>query len=136
MLYDRVMQVDQKPFTINKSIYENICLGDKFTEDELNKVIDVCKLRNLVEQKGLDFVIDERGENVSGGEKQRISIARMLIRKPDLILLDEPTSALDEKTSENFVRELIDYGNKNDMTIVAITHRDDFTKRADEIIRI
>ena len=60
----------------------------------------------------------------------------MLVRKPDLILLDEPTSALDEKTSENFVRELIDYGNKNDMTIVAITHRDDFTKRADEIIRI
>ena len=136
MLYDRIMQVDQKPFTINKSIYENICLGDKISNDELNEVIDVCQLRNLVEQKGLDFVIDERGENVSGGEKQRISIARMLVRKPDLILLDEPTSALDEKTSENFVRDLIDYGNKNDMTIVAITHRDDFTKRADEIIRI
>ncbi|WP_296256484.1 ABC transporter ATP-binding protein [uncultured Ezakiella sp.] len=136
MLYDRIMQVDQKPFTINKSIYENICLGDKISNEELNEVIDVCQLRNLVEQKGLDFVIDERGENVSGGEKQRISIARMLVRKPDLILLDEPTSALDEKTSENFVRELIDYGNKNDMTIVAITHRDDFTKRADEIIRI
>ena len=135
-IYDNIMQVDQKPFTINKSIKENIILGDKFSDEELNKVIEVCQLKNLVKEKGLDFVIDERGENVSGGEKQRISIARMLIRKPDLLLLDEPTSALDETTSENFVSDLVDFAKEENITIVSITHREDFTKKADEIIRI
>lgn len=135
-IYDNIMQVDQKPFTINKSIKENIILGDKFSDEELNKVIEVCQLKNLVKEKGLDFVIDERGENVSGGEKQRISIARMLIRKPDLLLLDEPTSALDEATSENFVSDLVNFAKEENITIVSITHREDFTKKADEIIRI
>lgn len=135
-IYDSIMQVDQRPFTVNKSIRENITLGDNFSDEELNKVIEVCQLKNLVLQKGLDFVIDERGENVSGGEKQRISIARMLIRKPDLLLLDEPTSALDEATSENFVRDIVDFAKEENITIVSITHREDFTKKADEIIRI
>lgn len=135
-IYDNIMQVDQKAFTVNKSIRENITLGDNFSDEELNRVIEVCQLKNLVLQKGLDFVIDERGENVSGGEKQRISIARMLIRKPDLLLLDEPTSALDETTSENFVRDIVDFAKEENITIVSITHREDFTKKADEIIRI
>lgn len=135
-VYDKIIQVDQKAFTINKSVLENITLGDNFTDEEIDEVIKVSQLENFQKQKGLDFVIDSRGENVSGGEKQRISIARMLIRKPDLILLDEPTSALDENTSENFVKALIEFTDKYNITVVAITHRNDFTLKADEIINI
>lgn len=107
-----------------------------FSKEDIDEVIDVCQLRNLINNKCLDFVVDQRAENISDGEKQRVSIARMLIRKPSLLLLDEPTSALDEKTSENFVKSLIDYAHKYEMTIVAITHRNDFTTKADKIIKL
>ena len=79
-------------------------------------------LTDFIEQKGPDFVIIENGGNISGGERQRIGLARILLRKPDVIILDEVTSALDVQTKKILVSRLIDYIQKYEMTIVAVSH--------------
>lgn len=135
-VHRRILQADQMAFTIHGTIRENILLGSDVGAALLDEVIDTCQLRDLVQKKGLDFVIDEKGSNVSGGEKQRIALARMLIRKPEVLFLDEPTSALDEKTSERLVSAVMDFAKRYGMTVVAITHRDDFTKRSDACIEV
>lgn len=65
----------------------------------------------------------ENGFNVSGGEKQRICLARVLFKGCDLFLLDEATSALDKKTEEEFIKSLEEYLNKNNSILIAVTHK-------------
>ena len=82
----------------------------------------------------LDTVVGERGVKLSGGQIQRIGIARELYRNPELIIFDESTSALDEKT-ENQIIECIKKL-KGKITTVIISHRDNLLKICDKIIRI
>jgi ATP-binding cassette, subfamily B, bacterial len=73
--------------------------------------------------KGLDTLIGEGGVKVSGGEKQRLSIARALLRRPRLLVFDEATSALDSITEEEITRTIRDVGRRSDMMIILIAHR-------------
>lgn len=125
-MYAHMLLVDQNTYIFDASIYENITMYDTFSDLEFDEVVSVCQLDELVNEKGRDYLLTS-SLNISGGQAQRISLARMLIRKPDVILLDEPTSALDEKTSQLFANALEEYLNKYNMTLLVVSHKKDIT---------
>ena len=76
----------------------------------------------------------ENGNNLSGGEKQRLALARLFLRKPSLIVLDEPTTGLDSET-ERLIFSAIQQFSRN-VTLVVVTHREELAREADYIVRI
>ena len=104
-------------------------------EEVLNSIIIKSGLETLVKEKGLDYKCGENGCNLSGGEKQRIAIARGLLKNSQIILLDEITSALDNETSNTITNNVLQL---NDITKIMITHRLEETvlRNFDEILVI
>jgi ATP-binding cassette subfamily C (CFTR/MRP) protein 4 len=89
--------VEQEPFIFSASIRDNITFGKREDEELLKKAIEVSCLAHDVEemQNGVDTVIGERGINISGGQKARISLARAVYSEAEIYLLDDPLSAVD-----------------------------------------
>lgn len=127
--------VSQEPILFNDSIQNNIALGNDFSDDE--KIWDAAGVANA-----LDFIenkpekllttVGDRGAKLSGGEKQRITIARAIYKNPPILILDEATSSLDT-VSERLVQDAINNLMKN-RTSVVIAHRLSTVQNADEII--
>jgi ATP-binding cassette subfamily B protein len=105
------------------------------TDEEINSVLIKAACSNLLKraQNGLDTTIGEGGIKVSGGEKQRLSIARALLRKPNLLIFDEATSALDSITEEEITSTIRDISSKKDQITVLIAHRLSTIMHADKI---
>lgn len=117
---DNINIVSQEVYLFNSSIYDNICLGRKIDKKELYMVISKVNLTSLIEQKGFDYNVGENGKNLSGGQKQKIGIARALIVPKPILILDEATSNLDKETVEILMRVITnDYPNT---TVICITH--------------
>lgn len=121
----RIGYVPQAPFLLNGSIAENIAFSQWGESPDRERVLECCRLAavdfldNL--EAGVDTVIGERGVRLSGGQLQRVSIARALYHRPQLILFDEATSALDG-ASELTIQKAID-ALRSEATIVLIAHR-------------
>lgn len=117
---DNINIVSHEVYLFNSSIYDNICLGRKIDKKELYMVISKVNLTSLIEQKGFDYNVGENGKNLSGGQKQKIGIARALIVPKPILILDEATSNLDKETVEILMRVITnDYPNT---TVICITH--------------
>ena len=121
---------------VNGSVRDNICLGlsaKKVSDELLWEAVDGAQLRSLVESLplGLDAQMGERGMKISGGQRQRLGIARALLSKPKLIVLDEATSALDGETEFKVTESLLAL--KGKVTIVMIAHRLSTIREADQI---
>lgn len=116
--------VGQEIFLFDKTIRENITLFKDYTDEQLQRAIAGAGLSNLVEllPDGLDTKVEENGTRFSGGERQRIALARALLHGKEIILLDETTSALDSQTAKEVENTL---SNMKDTTIISITHRTD-----------
>ena len=125
--------VEQNVFVFDDSIINNITMYSNIEEELLKEAITKSGLAKLIEEKGPDYRCGENGCNLSGGEKQRISIARALVKKAQLLLLDEATSALDNETSTSITNNLLEIENT---TKIMITHRleKEILSKFDEII--
>ncbi|MBI4150152.1 ABC transporter ATP-binding protein [Candidatus Woesearchaeota archaeon] len=129
--------VSQEAILFNTTIKENIRFGNMVATDE--DIIQAAKLANMHDfimglEKGYNTPVGERGVRLSGGEKQRISIARVLLRNPPILILDEPTSALDA-ISEAKVQKALEYATKG-RTVLIIAHRLSTIRHVDKIFVI
>jgi ABC-type bacteriocin/lantibiotic exporter with double-glycine peptidase domain len=118
--------VPQKTLLSDDSILENIIFGkniEDLDKNLINEVIRKSKLTKLIERlpNGLNTIIGERGSSLSGGEQQRIGIARALFKKPQILVLDEATNSLDEKTENLLLNELLELTNV--LTIIMVSHK-------------
>lgn len=131
-----IVYLEQNTTLFNMTIRDNLLYGnfEAKTDEEIMQVLDKVGLTNLVNKfdNGLDQVIAEGATSLSGGEKQRFAIARVLLQNPDIILLDEATANLD-LLSEKLVSSSIEEFFK-DKTIIAVAHRLDSIKNADNVI--
>ena len=118
-LYDLLSIIQQNVFIFNASIRENITMFMDFPEKEISGAIRLSGLSSLIEDKGEGYLCGENGCNLSGGEKQRISIARSLLRKSQILLADEATAALDRETGYQVSEAIL---NLTDMTRIVVTH--------------
>ena len=136
-LQNKIGFVAQDFFALDETIFKNIVFSDK--KIKLSKIKFALKnslLYRAMQKKQLDLrqSIGEFGIKVSGGQLQRINIARALYRNPEILILDEPTSALDEENRVllgDIIKRL-----KNKMTIIIISHQDNLIKDCDEIYKI
>lgn len=118
-LYEQLSLIQQHVFLFNASIEENISMFRTFPKEALDKAIEQASLSELIQKRGVDFVCGELGKNLSGGEKQRISIARGLLKKASLLLADEITSALDAQTAHQVTNDLLAL---KGITRILVTH--------------
>lgn len=113
--------ISQQSMVFSGTIKYNICLGDSFSDEEIWSVLDAVCLKDLVSdmKDGLDTDVGSRGSSLSGGEKQRLVLARILIRRFPILILDEATAALDETTAKTIESSLLNDPSK---TVLMITH--------------
>lgn len=132
----KIGYLSQSYFILDDTIRNNIILNEKANEDRLIEVINICKLTELINSKkeGLNTLIGERGSLLSGGEKQRIGLARALYRNPEILILDEPTSSLDDNTAEEFIESVLKLD--ENYTIIMVTHNSKFQPLFERIIKI
>lgn len=130
-----VSYVGQNPFVFSGSIRDNIAYGNgEVTDDEIRRAAELANLSEEIAEMphGYDTVVLERGQNVSGGQRQRLAIARILIKKSPIIILDEATSALDN-ISERVVQHSLGI-TESDRTTIIIAHRLTTLKDCDRIL--
>ncbi len=135
-LRNQIGFVTQDTNLFSGTIKENLMfVNPSATEEELLDALNKASCQNLLEraEKGLDTMIGEGGLKLSGGEKQRLSIARALLRKPKLLLFDEATSALDSLTEEEITETIRDISSMGNQVTILIAHRLSTIMHADRI---
>lgn len=132
-LYDIVGLIQQNVFVFNASIIDNITMFRDFSSEEVDDVIKKSRLNELIETKTKQYLCGENGKNLSGGEKQRISVARSLLKNSSVLLADEITSALDKDTAYHVTKDILSL---KGITRIIVTHTldEEVLKDFDKII--
>ncbi|RSD25166.1 ABC transporter ATP-binding protein [Mesobacillus subterraneus] len=114
-----VLMVPQAPVIFDGSIEDNLQIGLAFSRKE---AAGVEEMESVLKLFMLDKKLNDEAENLSGGEKQRLSWARAMLLDPEVFLLDEPTSALDEETARTVLTRFSEYTKQPSKTVIMITH--------------
>lgn len=130
-----IVYISQNEILFTDTIYNNILIANKNKED-LDKVIDICELKSVIEMRKLkgNSLIEENGYNLSGGEKQRIILARSIIKNPKMLLIDEGLSEVNIDLERKILKNIMD--NYKDMIIVFVSHRKENMDLFDEVINL
>ena len=132
-LFQSISLVQQSVFVFNDTVYNNVTLYKDFPDSDVQSAVVKAGLSQLIAGHGKDYICGENGSALSGGEKQRISIARALLRNTSVLLMDEATAALDEITANGIMKSVLAM---EDITRIIVTHRLDesILREYDEII--
>ena len=125
----------QETWLFSGTVKENVQMGFfEYGDDHLLKICRISGVDSFISKHplGYDLELRERGDGLSGGQKQSINLARALLHNPNIIILDEPTSSMDQATEETVIKDLKAWG--TDKTVIAITHRNRLLKLADRVL--
>lgn len=133
-LRKKIAIVMQKPVLFSGTIRKNLCFRKKDANDqELMEAVNIAQATNIVSKKGgLDGIVQQNGRNMSGGQRQRLSIARALVGKPEILILDDSSSALDYVTEAKLREAISDVGYRR--TTFIVSQRTSTIKHADVIL--
>jgi len=109
----------QAPAIFNGTVKDNLLIGLKFSE---KPIVSDKKLQEILNMVHLNKTLHEKADKLSGGEKQRLALGRVILLEPEVFLLDEPSSSLDEDTEELIIGKLIDYTREKGKSLVMVTH--------------
>lgn len=130
----RVPMLSQSPVVFPGTIRDNLLIGRKFQEKDS---LSDDKLLKALKAVSLDEPLDKDVDNLSGGEQQRVSIARLMLSDSEVYLLDEPSSALDDLTEDFVIKSMVDMAKDENKTIIYVTHSKDMAdKYSDRVINI
>lgn len=131
-LYGTIAAIQQNVFVFNASIKDNVSMFRDFPKTEMDEAIARAHLGELIRERGEDYLCGENGSGLSGGEKQRISIARSLLKKSSVLLADEVTAALDAQTAHRVSNDILDL---QGITRIVVTHtlEESLLRRYDKI---
>lgn len=133
-LYDHISYISQDSPIFDASIRENIIFDSNISDEEIYKVLQMVNLEEQIKRlpQELDTIVGEKGMLLSGGEKQRIAVARAILQNRKIIIMDEPVSALDNINEEIIMRQLLE--RFRDRVIVIVAHRLNYIQNVDQIL--
>ncbi|RCW41160.1 MULTISPECIES: ATP-binding cassette domain-containing protein [unclassified Halanaerobium] len=130
----KVVMLPQDPEIFKGTIRDNFIITEKIA-DKKHAGDDIYK--NILKQVSLPKFLEDKAEDLSGGEKQRLALARVMLLEPEVLLLDEPSSSLDQETEEKIISMVVNYAVKNSRTLIMVTHSPAIAEKyADRIINI
>ena len=129
-----VVMLPQDPEIFRGSIRDNFKITEKIADNVISENLNY---EELLSQVSLTQNLADDAQKLSGGEKQRLALARVMLLEPEVLLLDEPSSSLDKITEEKIIKMVVDYVRENDRTLIMVTHSPDIAEKfADRIINI
>lgn len=134
-LRQAIGSVPQEPFLFMGTIKDNITIGEQYVSDE--ELLRASKIAGLNEflgkhEAGYDLIVGERGEGLSGGERQAVTLARALISNPNVLMLDEPTNSMDRQTEKMFIERVKHI--VEDKTLIVVTHKTSLLQLVNRVI--
>ncbi|APW66210.1 type I secretion system permease/ATPase [Poseidonibacter parvus] len=127
--------VPQEPFLFMGSIKDNITIGEQYaTDEQILKASKVSGVHDFLgkHESGYDLIVGERGEGLSGGERQSVTLARAILSNPNILVLDEPTNMMDELSENSFKQKLSTI--IEDKTVIIVTHKPSLLSLVDRLI--
>lgn len=132
----KIIYIPQNEFLNTGNVYDNICLGQSISETKFQEIWNLCELNTIVQNSSLKkhMLIEENGFNISGGEKQRIVLARALLQPFQVLLLDEATSQMDHNLERRILKKMFNQYKKQ--TIIIVSHRTENMDLYDEVVEM
>ncbi|MFY0677358.1 MAG: ABC transporter ATP-binding protein [Neptuniibacter sp.] len=125
IIFEKVKVANNSSVIFNRTLYQNVTYGNEDVDPKhFHKVLKICQLQDIFDEKGMDYKIEGKGSNLSEGQKQRIIIARSLMKIPDILILDEILSGVDESCAHNILQDICD--SFKESTVIFISHQSDF----------
>ena len=130
--------VSQNIYITNNTLRENIAFGydeNEIDDKKITSCLEICNLSEFAKnlKNGLNTKLSDLGTNISGGQKQRLGIARALYSNPEILVLDEPTNNLDEKNEQLIINNLL---NLEEITLIITAHKNELKKNFDNIFEV